>query len=814
MNVRLILPALAAAAAVASLAAVDRVNTLHPGHIHGRNGSYEVGTPTGRVRIDVMSPDVFRITEIPGDSVMDFAISQSAIMEPVATDVRSIATDSLLVLASESTVMEVDRRTGRIIFRDAKGKELLREGRGVDNLSDVKTVSLVPAAGQLFYGAGERGHDMTLNGDSLSMYNRQNYGYTEGDPRISQMGISVPWISSDAGYGLLFDDYNKAALDLRGDSIVYSSQTILPLSYYFVNGRGNLAGNTASYADLTGHQDLPPFWALGYITSKYGYHNEKETLGAIDSLKTRGYPVDGIVLDLYWYGKETDMGRLEWNKQQFPDHVGMLKKLKDQGVNTVLISQPYINKIGALDNYYMLDSLGLLTRDANGNTHDVTTWVGEAGMFDIANPDTRTWLWNRLKGLTKEGVAGWWGDLGEPEVHPQTIMHANGQMASEYHNVYGNEWSRTIYDGLRKDFPEMRPLLMMRGGTAGLQRYSVFPWTTDVSRSWEGFMPQVKLMLSSGLSGLGYMGSDVGGFAVDPKHPVDPELYVRWLQMGTFTPMLRTHAQNRPEPYHYPKQQDVTLKYIKMRYEWLPYNYTLAYENAVKGYPLARPLNFHGENPGKKYAGIADEYLWGDNVLVAPVMKKGAVSRKVVFPKGEWISWNNPALKYRGGTTATVKAPLSEMPLFVRAGSFIPQYDRQIENTSQYDPTFLTVKYFPSKETTSYTLFDDDRKSPTSIADHAYQLITFTGNMDSRELKLDIKAEGSYQGMPQGRMITLQVENVVRKPKNVTMGDIRMDEAVSEKAIRQYGWSYDARTRCLSIRIAYDYKPVAINVKF
>ena len=185
-----------------------------------------------------------------------------------------------------------------------------------------------------------------------------------------------------------------------------------------------------------------------------------------------------------------------------------------------------------------------------------------------------------------------------------------------------------------------------------------------------------------------------------------------------------------------------------------------------------------------------------------------------MFPKGEWISWNNPALKYRGGTTATVKAPLSEMPLFVRAGSFIPQYDRQIENTSQYDPTFLTVKYFPSKETTSYTLFDDDRKSPTSIADHAYQLITFTGNMDSRELKLDIKAEGSYQGMPQGRMITLQVENVVRKPKNVTMGDIRMDEAVSEKAIRQYGWSYDARTRCLSIRIAYDYKPVAINVKF
>lgn len=804
----------AAAAALTSVAAAGIGESRHAGHIHGNRGHYEVGLPSGRVYVDVMSPDIIRVTTIPGDSLMDFAISQSAVMETEPTEIHSIATDSQLYIKTGSTLVEINRATGRLVFRDSLGRELLRETSGVDNLAQRKRVGLLPVGRQRFYGAGERGHRLTLNGDSLSMYNRQNYGYTEGDPRISQMGISVPWISSDAGYGVLFDDYCRATLDLRGDSIVYESESSLPLSYYFVNGGGTLAGNSRGYARLTGLQDLPPLWALGYVTSKYGYHNEKETLGAIDSLKNRNFPVDGIVLDLYWYGKETDMGRLAWNRDQFPDPKGMLDSLHRMGVHTVLISQPYINKIGAIDNYNMLDSLGMLGIDAGGNTHDVTTWVGDAGMIDISNPDTRRWLWKRLRSLTAEGVDGWWGDLGEPEVHPLTMMHANGQSASEYHNVYGNEWSRTIYDGLRSDFPDMRPLLMMRGGTAGLQRYSVFPWTTDVSRSWEGMQPQVKLLLSSGLSGLGYMGSDIGGFAVDPAHPYDPELYVRWLQMGTFSPMLRTHAQYRPEPYHYPAQEEIILDFIRMRYRWLPYNYTLAYENASEGLPLARPLNFRGDNPESKYADVSDEYLWGDNVLIAPVMKKGAVSRSVLFPKGEWYDWYNPTLKYAGGKTATVKAPLSRMPIFVKAGSFIPQCEEVIDNTSEYDPRFLTVKYFPSASETTYTLFDDDRKSPTSIADAAYQLTTFRGSMKSRRLELSISSEGSYPGMPEGRMLTIEVENVTRRPSAVAAGEFPMPEAVSPKAIRQSGWSYNASSRSLTIRVPYSYSPLSIEAKF
>ena len=775
--------------------------------------AYQTGIGNGNtlVSVEPINDNIIKVTAYPPGLDPAHYPSQSAILAP-SGHYNSWTTPEEMVVETATVTARTDKRTGKTTFYDRNGAILLEEAAPVNNGEAVKTIQLIMPGGNI-YGGGERGHSLTLNGDSLSFYNRQNYGYTEGDPRISQMGISVPWIVSDNGVGILFDDYNKAAAVI-GDTIVYSSETPKPLSYYFVKG-DNLADAVAGYSTLTGKQSLPPLWSLGYITSKYGYHTQDETLGVIDTLKNGGYPVDGVVLDLYWYGVETDMGRLAWNPQQWPDPEGMLKTLKDRGVNTVLITQPYINKIGAIDNYNLLDSLGMLTKDANGNTHDVTTWVGEASMFDMSNPATREWIWNRLRDLTEQGVAGWWGDLGEPEVHPATIVHANGETAEQFHNVYGNVWSKMIYDGLRKDFPDMRPLLMMRGGTAGLQRYGVMPWTTDVSRSWGGLQPQVKLMLSSGLSGLGYMSSDIGGFAVDPNNPTDPELYVRWLEMGTFTPTLRTHAQQMPEPYNYPEYEEISKRYIKMRYEWLPYNYTLAYENVAFGLPLARPLNFRGDNPGKRYADIADEYLWGDNVLVAPVMTQGAKSRTVVFPAGKWIDFFNPAKSYKGGTTAKVDAPLDKLPLFVREGSFIPLYLQPVENVTDYNPQILTVRYYPSAEKTSYTMFDDDRLSPTSLEDGAYQLTYFTGQADRKGIVVTMATNGGrYNGMPEFKQMTLEIPNASR-PKSVTLtngGTLEPMESV--KVIRQSGWHYDAKTRMLTIVFPWNLAKEELNVKY
>ncbi len=747
--------------------------------------SFMVKTGLETIVLTPVSNDIIRVATLPlSTSQAILPESQSAILPVQKVNTTTLLTPSEFTLLTPGIIAKVNRTSGNITFFDRKGNRLLSEAGGIDNSSEVKRVSLSTSPMEHFYGAGERGHSFRLNGDTLRMYNRPTYGYGAGDSRISQMNITMPYYSSDRGYGILFDDYDTATL-IMGDTVMYESETAKPLSYYFING-GDLAGTATNYTLLTGRQNLPPFWMLGYITSKYGYHNEQEALGAIDSLKRAGYPVDGLIFDLYWYGKETDMGRLEWNSTQFPDHKRMLDSLNSMGVHTVLIHQPYINKNGAIENYNLLDSKDLLTKDAEGKRVDVQTWVGDAGMFDISNPATREWLWNRLKPITAEGLSGWWGDLGEPEVHPENIVHANGETASQFHNVYGNEWSRLIYEGLRKDFPEMRPMLLMRGGTSGLQRYSVFPWTGDVARSWEGLQAQVPLMLNSGISGLGYMSSDIGGFAVDPAQPYMPELYVRWLELGAFSPVLRTHAQYKPEPYHYPQYAETLKKFIRMRYEWLPYNYTLAYENSRYGLPLVRPLNFHSGSAGEMFANVQDEYLWGDEVLVTPVMKAGARSRKVLFPAGEWISWNNPSLRYKGETTATVKAPLNELPLFVKAGSFIPQYTQPISNVGEYDPSKLTVKYFPSDSESTYTLFEDDRKNPESISQKEYRLTTFKGWRSGKEINVIIDSEGKYPGMPAKQAITLEIIGTPR-PAKVTGGE----------------WSYDVRTRTLRIEVSY-----------
>lgn len=787
-----------------------------------------VRTSTATVVVTPINDNIVCVTTIPtSDSSMQFPKSQSAILEPECDKgtMRLTATPAFYGLTSKNLSVRVDRKSGLVSFYNAAGELLLDEHAALDNSNAaLRSVSFnTPASGDIFYGAGERGHSLKLNGDTLVMYNRQNYGYTAGDPRISQMNITVPYFVSSRGYSVLFDDYNKSELVLGDKAITYSStNTSRPISYYFICGdKGDIASATEQFTALTGRQGMPPFWAMGYITSKYGYHNQAEALGAIDSLKQRGYPVDGIVLDLYWYGVETDMGRLQWDKSQWPDHKEMLRQLRDKGVNLVAISQPYINKKGAIDNYNELVAKGLTVRDSVGGNHDVTIWVGESGMFDVSNPDTRKWLWERYKQLTDEGIAGWWGDLGEPEVHPSTIYHHNGETAEQYHNVYGNEWSRLIYDGFRSEFPDKRVMLLMRGGTAGLQRYNVFPWSTDVSRSWGGLQPQVNIMLNSGLSGLGYMSSDLGGFAVDPDNPIDEELYLRWLAMGVFTPTFRTHAQLKPEPYHYPAHQKETLNFVKQRYEWLPYNYTLAYENASKGYPLARPLNFRGENPDDKYADIHDEYLWGDRVLIAPVMTKGVRSRKVTFPAGNWINLNNNRLVYKGGTTADVAAPLNQLPMFVRAGSFIPQYRQPIENVGQYDLAYLTMTYYPGKEKASYTLFDDDRLSPTSLSDDNFILTTFTGErLSDGNIEITMESDkkpGAYDWMPDARTITFEVKCLDRAPKSVTLtaGDARttLKYAGTSAAPAADAWTYNAASRTLSATVVFTGEPLKLIVK-
>lgn len=720
------------------------------------------------VTVTAVSDYIFRVVNTaPGESVR---ASRASVLpsDGAGVDVAINENSGNVSMTTVSGLTATIDAKGRLIIDGGAQHRL--EDDGLRTMADGKRrLELKLAGNGSFYGAGERGHKLNLRGDSLVMYNRQNYGYTGSDPRISQMNITMPLVLSTDGYGLVFDDYSASTLVLS-DPLVYLTESAAPVAYYFVNSNGSLADLTTNMTELTGRQELPPLWTLGYITSKYGYKDENDALDAVDKLKEMGYPLDGIVFDLYWYGKEQDMGRLAWDKKQWPDPKWTLDYLKQKGVKAVTITQPYILRNGrGLDNYNELASKGMLVKDAaTGKPLEVKIWVGEGGMFDMSNPDTRRWLTDRMDSLMNYGIGGWWGDLGEPEVHPENGMHANGLATRQYHNQYGNDWSEIVYNLYKERYPDRRLISMMRGGTTGLQRYDVFPWSTDVSRSWGGLEPQVRIMLNSGLSGLGYMSHDVGGFAIDEAAPYDPELYVRWLQLGLFSPMLRTHAQQTAEPFHYPDQQNIIKPVIMNRYRWLPYNYTLGYENATKGWPLVRPLGFHDMNPDGRYDNISDQYLWGRDVMVAPVMTKGTTERSVVFPEGSlWIDMNNPLKTYKGGTTATVAAPLDVLPVFVRGGAFIPVAAYPMRSTDNYRINNYRIDYYPVKgESASGYMWEDDTRTPSSVSGNNGRTIRFDAIPTDKDKFIDVtlSAEGSYPGASDNKTITFAFVGLDKEP--------------------------------------------------
>lgn len=759
-----------------------------------------VGPEKRTVVVTAVTDEVFRVDNyLPGQEPPR---SKTVILTESRFSGGLIDNPYIGVLTSpRGTVATLDKATGAVTITAGKGKGIYDNGERPADESGRKTFTLAPIGGGSFYGGGERGYRLNLAGDTLVMYNRQNYGYTGDDPRIRQMNITMPLLVAPEGYGILVDDYAAAEM-VVSSPLKYISESPYPLSYYFFASPDGMPGVAGQVADLTGHQDLPPFWSLGYISSKYGYRTEAETLGVADTLRRAGYPLDGMVLDLYWYGKEEDMGRLSWDPVQWPDHRKMLADLKSRGVNMVAISQPYVLRNGrGIDNYNYLAPRGMFGKDSVGGVKEVRIWVGEGGMLDVSNPETRLWLRDRYKELTDQGVTGWWGDLGEPEVHPDGMFHYNGLTNRQYHNLYGNEWSQIIYDLFKEEYPDTRLMTLMRGGTAGLQRFSVFPWSTDVSRSWGGLEPQIRIMLNSGLSGLGYMSHDVGGFAVDRHNPVDPELYVRWCQLGLFSPILRTHAQQNAEPYKYPEYQSILLPLVKERYRWLPYNYTLAADNARSGLPLVRPLGYYEEDPSR-YDFVTDQYLWGRDVMVAPVLTQGATSRRVYFPGGTWVDINDPSKVYAGGSDAVVDAPLGILPLFARAGALLPKADYGMRNTGDYDPSRYTIDYYPVdgvSGTTTYTLFEDNRQSATSLEKGQYALIDLMAEKSGKGITLTVaKPRGTYTEMPARRTLTFVIHNIDR-PAKVT----------SAAKIKQ---SYDKKTRTLTMTASSVELPLEITI--
>jgi len=396
-------------------------------------------------------------------------------------------------------------------------------------------------------------------------------------------------------------------------------------------------------------------------------------------------------------------------------------------------------------------------------------YFGNTGLVDLYKPEGREWFWNIYKGLKQGGAGGWWGDLGEPEVHPSALLHAAGS-ADQVHNIYGHDWARLIAEGYQKDYPNERPFILMRAGYSGSQRFGMIPWSGDVSRSWGGLQSQMEISLQMGMQGLAYMHSDLGGFA---GAVLDDELYVRWLQYGVFQPVFRPHAQDAvpSEPVFRSERAKVLAREaVWLRYAMLPYNYTIAFDNNQTGMPLMRPLMFVEPDPDKP-ADRSTTYMWGPDFLVAPVVEPGATRTEVVFPTSSklWFDFHTGSA-HNGGVIEVVKPEEAHIPVYVRAGAFIPMA-KVAQTTRDYDSRRIDLHYYhdASVAASSGKLYDDDGETAQAYEKGQYEIVRFASKYASGKLEVAFETETgkAYQAAERG--FALKVHNVQASPRAVTV---------------------------------------------
>jgi alpha-glucosidase (family GH31 glycosyl hydrolase) len=395
-----------------------------------------------------------------------------------------------------------------------------------------------------------------------------------------------------------------------------------------------------------------------------------------------------------------------------------------------------------------------LGTDSTGKPLTYNFYFGNTGLLDVFQPHVKTWFWNEYKKLIDVGVSGIWGDLGEPEVHPSEMFHGN-KKADQVHNIYGNEWAKLINDGYKKDFPKVRPFILMRSGYSGSQKHGIIPWSGDVNRTWGGLKPQMEISMQMGLQGIGYMHSDLGGFAGAND---DPELYLRWLQYGVFQPVFRPHAQE--EVASEPIFKDVQTKKlakeaIELRYRLLPYNYTLAYENHKQGTPLIRPV-FFNDTSAHWTESRADLFMWGDALLVYPIRdKKNSDSLTIQLPKNQvWFDFHsgrklNFSKNDSNFHVLNVVNSLNQIPVFVKAGSFIPMTNK-LKSVAEIDPNQTQVHFYfdESVKASEGTWYNDDGLTQNSFENGEFELIQFNfSGKDSKKktICIDKKVGSKYQ---------------------------------------------------------------------
>ncbi|MGB7022939.1 MAG: TIM-barrel domain-containing protein [Candidatus Acidiferrales bacterium] len=717
------------AACAAFLLPEEQVRAESTLHIGGQNAEIQIGSVSKHTfRLSILPIKDGRVATVPTDG----SLVRESWGVPIAK-MRGAVGARTIKAGSVNVRIAADPLTFTIETDAAEQIQQIK----VDEETGI--VSFVTGESPIL-ALGEGGPQFDRRGSTDRMRSGQG-GY-----KLATHGgrVPIPWLIGTAGWAM-FIHQPFGTFDFTGAESKFlpeSPDAALPLDIFFVASR-EPATIMAEYARLTGHAEMPPLWSLGYQQSHRTLASREEILAEAKTFRDKKLPCDALIYLGTGFcpsGWNTENGSFAWNSRVFPDP----KEILDQ-----------FHK----DNFRAVLHVVILTRKLRGTVHD------PCGLARFDEEEASCY-WDAHRKDFAMGVDGWWPDEGDP-------LDISSRLTR----------NRMYWEGPQIDRPNERPYALHRNGYAGMQRYASFLWSGDVYSTWETLKVHIPNAINTALSGIPYWGTDIGGFV--PTKEFTAELYLRWFQFGSFCTLFRCHGRTwklrlpwgwdtgDPGPVeinnyggaaipdasqlHNTQVEPICRKYMELRYRMLPYLYSAVRECATTGMPIMRALWLHYlDDP----AAVArdDQYLWGRDVLVAPVFEKAATSRRVYLPRGTWYDfWTGE--RAEGGREIARDVDLETMPLYVRAGAILPLGPvKQYTNEKVDAPLSVTV--YPGADG-SFLLYEDDGKS-FNYRKGDWMGIKMAWNDSRRVLSLHL-AEGSRMLPPARRQIEVKLAQATRR---------------------------------------------------
>ena len=506
-----------------------------------------------------------------------------------------------------------------------------------------------------------------------------------------------------------------------------------------------------------------------------------------------------------------------WDKQRFPDPKNMLTQLREMGFKVVLIIDPGIK----VDPDYAVYKSGKegdhFCKYPDGSLYEGEVWPGWCSFPDFSKSATRKWWGSLYQKHIEDGVMGFWNDMNEPATWGGTVPdivrfddEGHGASHLKMHNLYGSLMARATYEGVKKLQQGRRPFVLDRAGYVGVHRYAAV-WTGDNVSSWEHLRLSIDMCLGMGMSGIAFCGPDIGGFAGAPT----PELFTRWIQLGVFTPFFRTHTAyntQEQEPWTYgDESEEICKRFIRLRYELMPYIYNAFQQSSKTGLPIMRPMVLEFQDDPETFE-MSSQFMFGENLLVAPVREENHRSCRVYFPEGEWFDfWTGE--KIAGPKYQWVDAPLDKIPVYVRAGSILPMQPAMNYVDEKIDGP-IYVMLFPKKGVVIDSLYQDDGTS-FDYQQGKYCITPFEMDFDEKILNFKIGERiGSFS--PANGSFIVKLKNIIENPQNVSIVSQKISnvESSSDLESLNYGWYLDHKEKTLSVKMKNDGTETQLKILF